>query len=122
MNLKERRERAAFKNTEPTQTDQSAAATTDLNVIINQFLKTGQSSSRGNPAYGDFSELPTDLRGMIDQAKTMKALQRQLPPQLKDMRLDELINLTPQDLARILAPAEKPADKPADKPTETTKT
>lgn len=110
--LKDRRKAAAFHNTTPTMTDQSAAATTDLNVIVNQFLKTGQSPNRGNPRYGDFSQLPTDLRGMIETSRSVAKLRRALPEQLKELPMEELLGLTPEKLAEMLAP--KPVDPPAE--------
>lgn len=102
--LKDRRKAAAFVNTQPTKTDQSAASQTDLNVIVNQFLKTGTTSSRGNPRYGDFSELPQDLRGMIEQARSVQRLRRGLPDALREKPIEELLTLTPDQLTSILTP------------------
>lgn len=110
-NLKQRRAAARYRNTMPTMTDQSQAANTDLNVIVNQFLKTGQSASKGNPIYGDFSQLPTNLRDAIDQARSVQHLRRTLPPQLRDMDAAELLTLTPEDITRILTPPHKETPK-----------
>lgn len=110
--LKERRKAAAFHNTEPTMTDQSAVANTDLNVIINQFLKTGRPQNSGIPRYGDFTEIPNDLRSIIEMSRSMQRRRRELPPQLRDMPVEELLALTPDDIKEILTP-------PADKPVET---
>lgn len=115
--LKQRRAAAAFHNTQPTMTDQSAASQTDLNVIVNQFLKTGTSSSKGNPRYGDFSQLPEDLRGMIEQARSVTQLRRDLPPQLRDMQIEELLNLTPEQITHILRPPQPPAQPTGDNAT-----
>lgn len=102
--LSDRRKAARYTSTKPTLTDQSAAQTTDLNVIVNQFLRTGQSPNKGNPRYGDFSGLPTDLRSMIETSRSVNNLRRNLPPQLKDLAVEKLLALTPDDLAKILAP------------------
>lgn len=115
-NLKQRRKAAAFRNTQPTMTDQSQAATTDLNVIVNQFLRTGQSPSKGTPIYGDFTQLPQNLRDAFEQARGVKNLRRQLPPQLKDMEPAQLLALTPEDIKRILTPVDKATDKPKEEP------
>lgn len=110
--LKERRKAAAYSNTEPTLTDQSARATTDLNVIVNQFLKTGQSQSRSIPRYGDFTQIPTDLRGIIETSRSMNDYRRKLPEQLRGMSIQELLQLTPETLKRILTPPTTPPAKP----------
>lgn len=115
----QKRKAAAFFNDHtknPTMTDQSAAATTDLNVIVNQFLKTGTSSSKGNPRYGDFSDLPTDLRGIIETARSVTKLRSNLPPQLRDLPVEQLLALTPEQIATILTPpAPTPTPTPKDK-------
>jgi len=102
--LAERRKAAAYHSDKPTLTDQSAAQFTDLNVIVNQFLRTGDSPSKGNPRYGDFTNLPQDLRSMIDSSRSVNHLRRNLPPQLKDMPLEKILAFTPDQLAQILAP------------------
>lgn len=103
--LAERRTAARFINTEPTMTDQSAAAQTDLNIIMTQFLKSGTSPSTSQPVYGDFSELPTNLRDAIEQARSVSRIRSQLPPQLRDMPVEEILALTPEQIAAILTPA-----------------
>lgn len=107
--LEQRRRAAAYVETGKTMTDQSAAATTDLHVIVNQFLKTGQSGSRSTPRYGDFSELPEDLRGYINQARALNHHRTRLPEQLRNMPTNELLALTTEQIAQILNP---PAPQP----------
>lgn len=116
LTLKQRRERAAYRSTKPTKTDQSAASQTDLNVIVNQFLKTGTSAMNGVPRYGDFSELPSDLRGMIEMSRSMKERRRNLPEKLREMPIEELLALTPEQIKTILnPPVQPPDDKKEDK-------
>lgn len=110
--LELRREAARFINTEPTMTDQSAASQTDLNIIMTQFLKTGTSPSTSQPVYGDFSELPNNLRDAIEQARSVSRIRSQLPPQLREMPVEDILSLTPEQLGDILTPAQP--DKPAD--------
>lgn len=112
--LTQRRAAAAFRTTTPTKTDQAGAATTDLNVIINQFLRTGKSASTGIPRYGDFTELPTDLRGMIESSRSMRTRRAQLPPELRDLPLEELLALTPEEIKRILAPPKQEGEQKKD--------
>jgi len=112
INMKEKRAKARYRNTDPTMTDQSAVASTDLHVIINQFLKTGQSASKGIPRYGDFTQLPDNLRDAIEQARSVKRIRHNLPPQLQNLTTEELLALTPEDIARRLTPP--PAPTPAD--------
>lgn len=111
---KENKAAAVTFNTEPTKTDQSLAANTDINIIVTQFLRTGQVAHQQEPIYGDFTELPEDLRGMIELGRSIKSHKDALPPQLKGIPLEELVNMTNEQINDKL----KPADKPADKPTE----
>lgn len=91
-------------------TDQSQAKETDINIIINRFLKTGNRPlAAKQPIAGDFSRLPRDLRGFIHQARSIKRLRDQLPDALKEKTVDELMSLTADELKKILAP---PADSP----------
>lgn len=107
------RERANFKSTKPSLTDQSQAAGTDINVIVNQFLKTGQVRGPATPPmYGDFTSLPGDLRGMIETSRKVKELRHKLPKQLQEMPVEELLALQPNELKNILQP---PAEPPAPK-------
>lgn len=104
--LKDRRQAAKHINKLPTETDQSGAAQTDLNIIVNQFLKTGTSSSVGIPRYADYTQIPTDLREAIEQARSVTRLRQELPLALQNMPVEELLALTPDAIAAILQPPE----------------
>lgn len=102
-------------NTEPTMTDQAGAADTDLNVIVGKYL--GQTNGPAQePMYGDFTTYPRDLRDYIDTARELQTHHEALPEALQKMPIEELLALTPQDIAAILKPADVPADKPTEAP------
>lgn len=105
---------AVFFNTQPTMTDQSQAEHTDINVIVNQFLKTGQMQGGKPPIYADFSELPDDLRGFIEVGRSIGKLEGELPPELRGIPVHQLVNMTNEELLAKLNPPEQPADKPKD--------
>lgn len=107
-------------NTTPTLTDQSQASETDRNVIVHKFLQHGQiPAPRKAPTYADYSQLPQDLRGFLDQARSLERLRAQLPTQLRGYSQSDLLALTPQQLKDILTPpAPSPAPAPAPKPAE----
>lgn len=106
------KERAKYTETQPSLTDQSQANETDINVIVSRYGVTGQvNGNAGTPMYDDFSNLPEDLRGFIDAARSIQALNDQLPEALRDIPTEELLNLTAEQLASKLAPT--PANSPA---------
>lgn len=94
---------AIYVSDKPTKTDQSQASTTDINVIVTQFLRTGHSPGQQTPIYGDFTEFPQDLQTMFALARSVKAKVEALPIELQGMPLEQLAQLTPQDINAILA-------------------
>jgi len=101
------------KTTMPTATDQAAAHDTDRNIIMTRYMVHGQAPGTAvAPRFGDFTRLPTDLRGFLDQARGLAQLRRKLPKELQNMSTDELTRLTPEELKKILTP---PAPPPATK-------
>lgn len=102
-------------NNEPTMTDQSQARDTDINVIVGAFGIANVTGATGTPMYEDWTEMPTDLRGWIEQARSLEQHRNALPDALKTMDIQELLGLTPEQLAAKLKPADKPAEK-ADEP------
>lgn len=107
------RKRAQTKNTDPTKTDQAAAKSTDINVLVGQFRVGGQVLGHGGvPMYEDFTQLPVGLRDMIEYTRNLNHIRGQLPPQLRELPLDQILNLTPAQLRDILTPdAEKPQNQ-----------
>jgi len=88
-------------NVGTTKTDQSGAPSTDINVIMrNHAIHGNAPGSPKPPIYGDFSEIPDNLRDMIELGKNISAHQAALPPGLRDMTVAELINSQPADLQR----------------------
>jgi len=59
---------------------------------------------------GDFTNLPKDLREMIELARAMPDIRGALPDKLKDMPIQDLLALTPDKLTEILTPPAKPPD------------
>jgi len=114
MNYQLNKARAKTRNNgKPSLTDQSQARDTDINVIVGRFLKTGTAPGANQaPLSGDFSKLPTDLRGMIETSRDLKKLRHKLPPELKDKPIEEILALQPHEITRILTP---PAPPPAPK-------
>lgn len=98
----------------PSDTDQAGARETDINVIVGKMLKTGVVPGNGKEGeYGDFSELPEDLRDMIHLTREMPALQKKLPSQLGSLTLQQLMDLTPEQANAIMNP---PAPTPEKRP------
>lgn len=107
---------AMTHTTKPTLTDQAAAHETDRNVIMSRYMIHGQMpGSAKQPMYADFAALPGDLKGFLDQARSLKTLRGQLPTQLQKHSMEELLALTPEQLTTILTP---PAPPPAPKEEE----
>lgn len=104
---------AAFHNTDPSMTDQSQAADTDINVIVKRHAVTGAIATGKQPIYADFTELPQDLRTAIETAKGVHKLRASLPDALKEMPIEDLLRLTPEQLLAIHTPAQ-----PSAQPTE----
>lgn len=109
--------RSKTRNTVPTLTDQSAAKETDRNIIVQRYLQHGQVPTGKQPIYGDFSEFPTDLAGFLAQARSIQRLRGQLPVELQSLSINELLNMTTDELAAKL---KKPEPEPATTPTAAT--
>lgn len=116
MNFERYRENktlAIFNNDEPSLTDQSQAKDTDINVIVGRFgighLATGNKTP---PVYADFTDLPRDLRGFIERARSVDQLYSQLPQALQQHSVEEILNFTPEQLHGILHPAPAPTPAP----------
>lgn len=109
----ELRANARTVNNDPTETDQSGAAETDLNVILKRYAQSGTIQSHGlPPMYEDWTELPEDFRGFIHKARELGALQDKLPAQLRNLPTEALLALTREQLSTILTPPAQPTDKP----------
>jgi len=103
----ERAEKLATVNTEPSETDQTGADDTDINVIVKRYGVYGTVPS-GNkpPQFGqDTTEYPTELAEAIEIARSVKELRQGLPEKLRTMDNEELMLLTPEQIAGIINPA-----------------
>lgn len=113
-NYRANKKAARFRSTMESKTDQSQARETDRNVIVARFLQHGQApGSKNQPMFGDFSNLPRDLRGMIEMGRNMQGLRKSLPEGLRDKPLEELLRLTQDDIKKILSPPAIPPAPPA---------
>lgn len=101
----ERARGLATKTVDPTLTDQSGREQTDINIIINHMHKFGSVGVKPRPSmYGDFTAIPPDIRGVIEQARSIDLLRGQLPKELKNLTVQDLVELTPERLTTILTP------------------
>lgn len=112
-NYYERARALATRTTKPTQTDQSAAKDTDINIIVARFLTTGQAPGKATPpVYADCTQYPEDLRDAIEKARSLQQHMQTLPQPLRGLALEELLALTPDQLtAKLTPPAPPPDDK-----------
>lgn len=100
----ENRKKAETITVGQTKTDQSAAANTDINVIVRNYIIHGSApGSSKPPMYGDFSEIPDNLRDMIDLGRSIEGHRAALPPGLQDMTVQELVTTDPKQLAARIA-------------------
>jgi len=108
----ENRKRARTVNNSPTLTEQSMARDTDINVIVAKFRITGRvPGAQQQPMGGDFTALPTDLRGFIDAARDLRNHRMRLPKELANIPTEELLRLTTAELkAKLNPPEEKPPE------------
>lgn len=106
----ELRAKARTTNNEPTQTDQSEARETDLNVILTRYAQSGTVQSHGKePMYMDWTEMPEDLQGYLHARAQLEERRLELPPQLRDIPTEELLYMTPEAITARLTPATPPA-------------
>lgn len=97
-------------NKRPTLTDQSAAKDTDRNVIVKKFMMHGQvPGGTKKPIFADFTHMPRSLQGFLAMAQSVPRLQERLPKELRDLTLNALLALTPEELQAKLKKPEPPA-------------
>lgn len=102
---------AKYSDKTPSKTDQSQAGDTDVNVIVRKYAVTGKAPGMpGNPMYGDFSDIPGDLRSMLEEGRKIRRYKNQLPEKLKTMEIKDLLRLTPTEIQNILKEEEKPTE------------
>lgn len=105
------KQRSRTVNTRPTATDQSQAKDTDINIIVGKFGITGRVPGATTPPMGgDFTNLPGDLREMIETSRDMRRRRALLPKELQEIPVDKLLTMTPDEITAILKP---PAPTPA---------
>lgn len=94
--------RARTTDKTPTLTDQAGAKDTDINIIVGRYgIGHSAPGTSKQPMFGDFSELPTDLRGMIEKARELDMLRDKLPPEYQHLSTQELLSTDPRKLLQI---------------------
>lgn len=97
--------------------DQSQANDTNINVILKKYGVTGVATGRaGAPQYLDHTAMPRDLREAYDQVRGANRLRESLPEPLRGKTLDELNELTMEQLNSILHPPAPTPEQPKDEP------
>lgn len=109
-NYHRNKERAKTKTVKPSLTDQSLGADTDVNKIIPKYLRTGVAHGNAEqPRYQDLSILPVGLRDTLEMARNFQRHRAKLPPELKDVPIEELTKLTRSELIAKLTPPQPAA-------------
>lgn len=112
MYYQKNRLRARTVNNDPSETDQSAAAETDLNVIVRNFIKHGEvSGASEEPLYGDFTELPSNLRDFIELGRSINQNRWNLPKELRDIPVEQLLSLEVDEIKNLINPPKQEEPK-----------
>jgi len=112
MNHEQRRAKGRTTNDGKSLADQSQADDTNINVILKKYGVTGVATGRsGPPQYIDHSTQPKDLREAYEQVREVHALREALPEPLRHKTIDELDNLTMEQLNTILHPPATPPEQ-----------
>lgn len=83
--------------------DQSGAAATDINVIVAKMQQTGMMpGSAKQPFYADMSEIPNNLRDILEMSRGVDQLKAGLPEALQGLSTAELITTPPQRLQEMI--------------------
>lgn len=93
--------KAIYRSNAPSLTDQAAYKDTDLNIVIPRYLTTGHAPGQVKPGeFMDLSEVPQDLRGLIDESRRINQYRQQLPEELRDIPTEQLIYMSPEEMRR----------------------
>lgn len=105
---RERARTLATRTTKPTMTDQSGQNDADINTIVKTYAVTGQApGAQRQGFYADLTQIPRDLKEMIDLAKDMETHRRKLPEKLQTLELDDLLYMTSAEIMEIMKPPEE---------------
>lgn len=104
MGYAENKARSKIITIGETMADQAGAEATDINVIVKKMAATGSMpTSTKQPFYADMSELPNNLRDMLEMGKQVDNHRAQLPKALQHLTTGELINTDPKQLQRMIS-------------------
>jgi len=69
---------------DPSRTSQSFAEESDINWIVDRFVKTGvPPDGMANPQFGDFTDLPSDYHSALNQIRNADAAFMTLPAKVR---------------------------------------
>jgi len=108
-----RKEAAKFCNTMPSLADQAGARDTDINIIV-RTMGVQANTMPPNPQYQDWTQMPEDLRGVIEQSRSVQDYVQKLPPQLRELPIEQLMDLQADDITNILKPVKTTEPKKDD--------
>lgn len=117
MGYAENKARSKILTIGTTMTDQSGAAATDINIIVAKMNQTGmmpQTSKQG--FYADMSEIPTNLRDMLELSNSMEQNRNSLPDALRHLSTAELLDTPPQRLQEMMTEQTRYYDRVAKLP------
>lgn len=91
-----------------TMTDQSGAEATDINIIVKKLAMTGTiPGSSTPPMYVDMSEIPDNLRDMLEMSRNIEKHRNELPQALRSLSTAELLSTDPNRLSAMITEQER---------------
>lgn len=104
MGYAQNKERTRTLTIGETKTDQSGAPGTDINVIVKKMQQTGSMPTGSKPPIwgADLSEIPDNLRDMLEMSRNIDAHRNQLPHELQGLSTAELISTPPKRLQEMM--------------------
>jgi len=117
MSYRENKRRAITPTIGVTMTDQSGAEATDINVIVRKMNQTGMMPAGAKqPIYADFSDIPNNLKDMLDMSRNLEEHRSQLPEGLQGLSTAELINTPPARLQEMITEQHRYTERAAKLP------
>lgn len=118
MGYAENKERSKTLIIGNTVTDQSGAPGTDINVIVKKMQQTGSMPTGSKPPMwgADLSEIPDNLRDMLEMSRNIEAHRNELPKELQGLSTAELINTPPKRLNDMMTEQKRYNDRHAKLP------
>lgn len=91
-----------------TMTDQAGAAATDINIIVEKMRATGTfPAGAKQPMYVDMSQLPDNLRDMLEMSRNIESQRNNLPEALRHLSTAELLAKKPEEISLMISEQER---------------